>query len=132
MSDPLRDALEEHLTALDAAFPTAWENKTFKPVIDTPYQRAFLLRAEPQTPTLKQRLTLLRGVFQVSLCYPAGTGTDEPEARAKLLKDHFPPLLVLTNGGVSLKIEGEAKIGGAINEPGWYVVPVDIRFVSIT
>lgn len=132
MSDPrIRQALETHLAALDN-MPTAYQNVEFDPPAGVPFQEAYVLPAPGRTLGLRQKTTLHRGIFQVNLCYPAGSGAGDVEARGKLLQAHFSPSeTVLESGGVKVRIAGKPVIGAPVpGRPGLYVVPVSIRYES--
>jgi hypothetical protein len=135
MSDPrIRAALEAHLEALAPALPTAWQDREFEPPDSAPYQEAFVIPGPNQSLGLKQRTALIKGIFQINLCYPSGGETDEIEARGRVVQQHFhPETTVLESDGVKVRIAGLPVIGAPVpGRPGRYVVPVSIRFTSIT
>lgn len=139
MSDPnIRAALEAHLETLAPALPTAWQNRDFDPAAEAPngapYQEAFVLPGPSRPVDLRQRRAINIGVFQINLCYPTGAGADAVEARGKLIRTHFDPATtVLESAGVKVRIAGRPVIGAPIEgRPGRYVVPVSIRYESIT
>ncbi len=137
MSDPnIRAALEAHLEALLPQLPTAWQNREFDPETDAPdnapYQEAFVIPGPSRTVDLMQRRAINRGIFQVNLCYPTGSGAESVEARGKLVRDHFDPSTTILNaGGLKVRIAGRPVIGAPVpGRPGRYVVPVSIRYES--
>lgn len=135
MSTPeIRAALEAHLEALEPALDTAWQNREFSPPADDPYQEAFILPGNPKRLDLRQRRAINIGIFQINLCYPTGAGAEAVEARGKLIREHFDPATtVLESGGVKVRIAGRPVIGAPIDgRPGRFVVPVSIRYESIT
>jgi hypothetical protein len=128
----IRRALEKRLDALSPLMPTAWDNVEFDPSANpTGYQRANLLPARTGNPTLSQVRRIESGIFQVMLFYPERTGSAEAEARAQLLREHFPANLMLTEAGIKVRIVGTPSVAAAMPEPGWYAVPVSIRYESI-
>lgn len=129
----IRQALEARLKALEPDFPTAWQGLPFTPMGGQPYQEAFFLPAQPSTPGLRQSSTVYRGVFQVTLCYPSGSGVAAADAKAEAIAAHFDPAsTVLEKDGVKVRIEGAPAIGGPLpGEPGRIRIPVSVRYVSI-
>lgn len=127
----IRKALEVRLAALAPALATAWENAAFTPTTGVPYQRVNLLANTSTAPAIDQQTIVERGIFQVTLCYPAGAGPASATARAELLRGHFPAGLVLTAGGVKVRISAPPSIKGALTGDGLYAVPVSIPFISI-
>ncbi len=137
MSDPrIRQALEKHLGTASPDLPTALQGADFDPEIEAPdgapYQECFILPADNRTLGVRQRTTLHTGIFQVNLCYPAGSGAGDAEARGKLLQEHFAPATtVLTQGGITVRILGKPKVGAEIGgKPGRFEIPVSITYRS--
>ena len=129
--EKIRKALEDHLAALDPAFPTVWQNRPTPAGFDSarPHQKAFLLRAPNASQGLRERTTLHSGTFQINLCYPSGKGVAEIEARGVALQEHFRGQ-VLTLDGVKVQIRGKPSIADPVSISP-YVVPVSIRYQSI-
>lgn len=125
----IRAALETALAAMSPALATAWENTPYTPVAGTPYQRVYLLMAEPDQPEIG-RMTQERGFLQVSLAYPLGAGPSAAQTRAELIRDTFYRGRSLTASGITVTIEKTPEISPAMIEPDRYVVPVRIRFFS--
>lgn len=82
----IRSALETRLAALAPALPTAWENVPFSPPTGA-YQKADHLIASTANPTYGGWRD--RGTFQVTLCYPLGTGSADLLARAEAVRAQF-------------------------------------------
>lgn len=129
----IRRALEIHLGALSPDLPTAIENVDYKPVAGQPYQECFVLAARPRTIGIRQKRALHSGIFQVNLCYPAGSGTGDVEARADLLVQHFRPVdTVLEFEGTKVSFSGFGQKANPVGgRPGLYVLPVSFRYKSI-
>lgn len=130
--EKIRKALEARLFSSPGQLPTVWQNK---PPVDgfnasAPHQKAFLLPSENKSYGLKEKTTLHRGIFQVNLCYPSGTGAALVEARGAVLQAHFAPGTELTADGVKVRIRGKPSIAGPVSSSP-YVVPVSIRYESI-
>lgn len=125
----IRQALETRLNAMTPSLPAAWENVSFNQVA-TGYQRVTILPGKTQNPTFGDTLKRETGIMQVSLCYPIGTGSAAALARAEAVRAWFYRGLSLTVSGVTVIIGGTPSIAPAINEPGFYVVPVSIPYFS--
>jgi hypothetical protein len=133
----IRSALEVALAAMSPALATLWENGSYvtaagtagSPVPGTPYQRVFLLPAEPDNPEMG-RFTRDQGILQVSLAYPLNAGPAAATARAELIRDTFYRGRTFTSGGLSTVIERTPEIApGRVEEDRW-VIPVKIRFYA--
>lgn len=131
MSD-LRAALEEALAAMTPALPTAWENTSYTPVADVPYQRVSLLRAEPINAEYGANFQD-SGILQVSLMYPPGQGAAPAEDRAQLLRTTFRRGASFTKNGLVVKIIRTPNILPAgTADDGRFVLPVSITFLTST
>lgn len=132
MSDTkIRKALEDHLVASPGQLPTVWEGRAPSAALDKnkPHQLAFVLRAKNRSMGLREKTTLHSGIFQINLCYPAGSGAPVVEARGEALQAHFRSA-VLEVEGVKVTIRGEPDIADPVSISP-YVVPVSIRYQSI-
>ena len=129
----IRNALQARLQKVNNALPTAWEDSKFTPEPDKPWQKVHLLPADPINPTICKGdgdLAYEHGIFQVSLFYPKFSGPNVAAAQAERIRAAFPRGLVISNGGVQVRIERTPTIGPAYNDGGWYVLPVSIRYYS--
>lgn len=125
----VRAALEVALAAMSPALATAYENANYSPVVGTPYQRVFVLRAAPDNPEIG-RFTIERGIMQISLYYPLGTGPAAAEARAELIRTTFYRGASFTASGVTTIIERTPEISPGRAEDDRWVVPVRVRFFA--
>lgn len=123
----VRSALESALDGMSPSLATVWENHPYTPVAGTPYQRAFLLPAEPDNIEIGPGYTE-RGIFQVSLFYPLDAGSGAITARAEAIRDTFPFAASLTSGSVTVNIIATPEIGPARTEDDRFMVPVRIRW----
>lgn len=130
MLDLIRKALETHLAAIASPLATAWENVSFVPVNGTPYQRVNLLPATPEDSSLASGLHFERGIFQVTLCYPTGTGPSAAQAKAKALQAHFKRGTTLVEAPIQVLIPLTPAIGSGFKDPDEdrYCIPVSIRW----
>lgn len=125
----IRAALEAALAAMTPALATAWENAPYTPVVNTPYQRVYLLAADPLNPEMGTH-TIERGYLQISLAYPLNTGPATAGARAELIRDTFYRGRSFTAGGVTVIVEKTPEVSPAIIEADRYVLPVKVRFFA--
>lgn len=129
----IRRALEIHLAAAPTDLPTVFQNAGFEPVQGQPYQECYVMPARGRINGLRQKSALHLGIFQVNLCYPAGSGTGDVDARADMLIEHFRPAdTVLDFGGTKVRFRGFGTKAAPIpGRPGLYVVPVSFTYESI-
>lgn len=133
MSVPLiRRAFENRLLAMAPALATALQNAKFEPVLGTPYQRLYLLPAEPATVDIGLATTDERGIFQVSLCYPQEKGPGAAEARAELIRQHFSVGTEMIESGLRIRVTRKPAIAAGIPDGAWWMVPVSIRYRCFT
>lgn len=125
----IRKAFEVKLATMSPALSTAYENVDFTPVAGTPYQRANLLPATPENPTLGDSHYLEIGLFQVTLCYPANTGSNTANSRAEAVRAFFPRGLSLTHSGVTLTVTRTPSVSPAFkDDDGRYCLAVSIQY----
>lgn len=125
----IRSAMETALAGISPAVAIAYENQAYSPVPGTPYQRVTLLTAEPDNREIGPGYTE-RGIFQVDLFYPEGTGPAAATARAALIRSTFAYATELTSGGVKVNIIATPEIGAARADGDRFHVPVKIRWHS--
>ncbi len=125
----VRNALETALNAMSPALATAWENSPYTPVNGTPYQRVYLLAAEPDNPEMGGHVTE-RGFMQITLCYPLDAGPNAAMTRAELIRTTFPRGAAFTASGITTQVERTPEIAPALIEDDRYCVPVRVRFFA--
>lgn len=125
----VRAALEVALAAMSPALATAWENIPYSPDVGVPYQRVYLLAAEPNNPEMGRYVTE-QGFLQVSLAYPLNAGPGAAMERAELIRSIFYRGASFTASGVTTVIERTPEIAPGRIEDDRYVVPVKIRFFA--
>lgn len=124
----IRAALEMALSGISPSLPTAWENTAYTPVVGKPYQRAAILTAGSAAEEIGRTYNR-RGVFQISLHYPPGTGPAEADARADLIAATFYRGATFTKDGLTVSIMGAADpLPPLDDDQGRYVLPVSITF----
>ena len=126
----IRKALEERLALITPAISTAYENVSFTPVNNVPYQRVNLLTAAPANPTLGGSHYREEGIFQVTLCYPENQAVATINARVALVRNQFVRGLSLTTGGVSLTIARTPAVLTAFIDEARYCLAISIEWFS--
>jgi len=127
MSIPIvRKALELRLEALAPAIATAFENAAFTPVSGTPFQRVNLLPNTPDNSIQGSSAYFEVGLFQVTLCYPIGTGPTAAETQAQLIRSHFKRGSSMLNSGVTVVVTDTPKVSSGMIEGDRFCIPVSI------
>lgn len=125
----VRIALEAALEAMTPAIDIAWQNKPYKPIAERPYQKAFILTAEPGNAEYGAHYQE-RGIFQVTLMYPLMTGSAAAEARGELLRTTFERGNSFVSGSVTVTIERTPHIGQGVADEDRWALPVKVRFFA--
>ena len=132
MSDLLvRRALEKYLAGMVGNLAnTVYENEVKEPPVDatTPYQKCFLLPAEPDNHVQGSGVYRAHGVFQVSLLYPPGNGSSAVATQAELLRSRFRRGASISESGLSITITDTPAVGRGFEDGHRWHVPVSIRW----
>lgn len=128
----IRVALEKRLAALTPNISTAYENTTFTSITGVPYQKIAFLPAEPDNSIMGSSQFIERGIFQVTLCYPIGTGPAAAEAQSWLIRDWFKRGNTFTEAGQVTVIMKTPRVSAAIFDGDRYTLVVSITFQSQT
>jgi hypothetical protein len=125
-------ALSGHLNAMTNKPPVAWENASYKPVEGVTFIRETILPSDTIQGSLgstgyDQHL----GVYQVDVFAPAGKGKGEAIQMADSIADHFKRGTDLTHNGVTVRLGNVSRRSG-LRDGSWWIVPVSIRYSSIT
>lgn len=126
----VRIALESKLNAITPALATEWENVPYIPVTGTPYQKVWLLPAEPDNPTMGDDFYREQGVFQITLMYPLQIGPAAAIARAELIRTAFKRGTSMTSGAVTVIVNKTPEIGIARVDNDRWAVPVKARWFA--
>lgn len=124
----IRKALEKHLSAMSPSLSTAFENVPFTPVTGVAYQRVNLLPNAPDNSAQGSGMYFDRGIFQVTLCYPQGTGPAAAEARAQMLRDWFRRATTMVEGDVSVIVTTTPRISRGEPEGDRFCIPVSVSY----
>lgn len=110
------------------SLPVAWENVALNPQPEGAYLRAILLPAQTFSDDLGRTHSVFRGVYQISLCMPTGTGPAAAEALVTALRALFPASTSLVVSGLRVFITDPLSRGPGITEPDRYVVPCSLPY----
>ncbi len=124
----IRAALEVSLNSISSGFDTAFENIPFTPTTGTPYQRAFLLLADPDNPSIGAGLHREQGIFQVNLAYPVNAGSQAAMTRAEAIREQFSRGTSMSSGGVTVIVDNTPSIAVIEPEADRFRVAVRIPF----
>lgn len=124
----IRKALETRLAAVMPAASCAFENTTFTPAAGVTYQRSNLLPNTPDDAQIGSRVYFERGVYQVTVCAPMGSGPAACEARAQLVKDAFKRGTSLVEGAVTVIIMNAPSVSSAMIDGDRYCIPISMRY----
>lgn len=128
----IRAALESRLNGIASPLPTAWEAMHYSPTEGTAWQRVRLLLNDPIDHAVTSDVVERRGLLEVVLHYPSGSGSSAAAARAQAIADRFAPVQNLTSGSTTVQINATARIGSGFVFEAWYVVPITVPWVSFT
>lgn len=124
----VRKALEKRLATLSPALATAYENASFTPVAGAAYQRVNLLPNTPDNSTQGASLYFERGLFQVTVCAPGGTGPAAADAQAQAIRNHFKRGTSLVESGITVNITDTPRQSPGYIDGDRWAVPVSIPF----
>lgn len=124
----IRAALEQRLDALTPKLPIAYENIPFTPVDGQPYLRAFLIPNTPVDHGIAFDVKEWRGLFQISVMYPLGSGSRDAADQAELLAAHFAPYLEILSGDMKVMVFASPDIASGFPDDGRWHVPVTVAW----
>lgn len=126
----IRALLEQALNAASSGVETAYENVPYSPKVGTPYQRATLLPAQTDNPTMGDGFKRERGVLQILLNYPLKAGPSAAATRAEVLRTAFKRGTTFTSGVVRVVIDSSPSIAPSLPGDAWYVLPVSVSYFA--
>lgn len=130
MKHLIRAAIEVRLATWAAlqtpALPIAWEGWAFSP--NGTYLRVDMNTAEPDDPALGQGLQRHRGVYQVSVFVPTGSGPVTAESKAADIAALFARGTVMNQGSTKVEIYRTPQVGRLMPDGPYSFVPVTIWY----
>lgn len=136
MSDALvRAAFETRLAAWAAAqtppIPVSFQNVAFTPPTGR-YVRCWLLPAPTQSRGIGGTDRERKGIVQIDLCLPIGTGSKMAADLANSLDAAFPLTGPMTQGGIEVWMTSPLSAASPIEGPTHYTVPLSGSYLSHT
>jgi hypothetical protein len=89
--------------------------------------RVFILPATTESIGLKD-IDWARGIIQISVYCKDGVGAITATDIADTVIGLFPRGTIMTNSGLSIRVDATGYAGQAITGEGWYQVPVSIPY----
>lgn len=127
----VEEGMVQRLQSMANLPAVAWPNAPFTPGKD-PYFRAFFLPGEPNAAGIgTAAMNEQRGVFQVSVYVPAGTGTKSLKTLCDAVEAHFKRGTDFIYGSVKITVT-KAFRGPLLQEPDWASRPVSVAFQAFT
>ena len=134
MKSTIRAAFEKKLADWAALqtpkVPVAYENVAFKPPTSGPYLRCFLLPADTTDDTLDGALSEYRGLFQINVVYPAGSGPAGADALAASIAALYPAKSRLSHAGKTIMVATPMRERPALSDALAYIIPMDCRYAA--
>lgn len=118
--------LEETAMVLD--LPVAWENTPFTPPATGIYLEEDFLPAETEDVFIQGSAPVRRGIYQVTVVYPIGRGTQAARMLAEDIADAFPNNSVIARPG-PLFVNGFPDVFSGIVDSTAYRIPVSIPYL---
>jgi hypothetical protein len=126
-----RLAFEEAINAISPTIATAYENVSFTPTINVPYQELYDIPASNDHLFVNSSEFESLGIFQITLRYPSGKGSKDAFNRAELYVSSFPVGRKLTKNGDTITVIQTPQINVLGVDGDRYSVAVSINYKSI-
>jgi hypothetical protein len=123
----IRAALEQAVDSIAPSIATAWENVEYKPIDGVPYQRVYIIYADPNNQEFGSNYQEL-GMLSINLYYPNKTGANALEQRIELIRQKFARGATFSSGGIDVIINRTPAVGPSFSEDGRYLRNVSARF----
>lgn len=123
-----RLAFEEAINAISPTIATAYENVSFTPTINVPYQQLYDIPSSNNHLFIDNSEFEGLGIFQITLRYPSGKGTKDVSNRAELYVSSFPCGLKLTKNGEIITVLQTPQIDVLGVNGDRYSVAVSINY----
>ncbi len=130
--DLIRAAFEKRLNdwakARMPALPVAWPNTKFSPPTNAVYLRAYVLPAATISRDAAGDHRQYRGLFQVNVVMPIGTGSRAAEQIAAELDDLFPVNLSIPSGALAVRVLTPVSVGQPTTGDADHTVPISLGY----
>lgn len=109
---------------------TEWENTSFSPIVDVPWQRVSVMFAEPDAPSMGSSMRREVGFLQITLFYPKQIGTADINDRIEMIMSLFKRGATFVKDSVKVVVN-KPPMRIKLGEQGQsYAVAVRIPFYS--
>lgn len=122
----IEQVLVAKMLEITPALSTVYQNMSFTPVSQVPYQRIDILFAKPSNSYVHRSFNQ-SGFMQVTLFYPEMVGAKDARTRAELIRSKFKS----GSNFSGVHITNTPEIGAARNEDGRFVLPVFVEFSKL-
>lgn len=126
-----RLAFEEAINAITPTIATEYENVSFTPTVNVPYQSLYDIQSSNDHLFINNSEFESLGIFQITLRYPSGQGSAAASNRAELYVTSFPIGKKLTKNGEIITILQTPKVTNLGVSGDRYSVAVSINYKSI-
>ena len=123
-------ALRDHLSTMANVPAIATEGVSFTPTTGTPFIAEFALGGNQNAPTLRGHDAYIRGVYQVTVNTPKGSGKWQLLQLTDSIMNHFNKSLVLTRNGVKITITSVSR-SAIIQGDAWQSVAVSVYYTAL-
>lgn len=129
-TEKIQTAFEKKLLEITPAIDTAYENVSFKPRKEHPFQSVYLQPKNPENPTFGDTYYREVGEFLIFLNYPNKEGTNSARQRAEAIRQMFSRGSTLVEDGLEIIIKRTPTIAGGITSNDRYILPVRIEYFA--
>ena len=129
----IKSLLRVHLDTMTNKPQIAYEGEPFEPTVGTAYLREFDVGGLTFSPAYTDGYTELPGVYQIDVCTPIKTGTNNNWENLILVDKvvkHFPKNLELTRNNIRLRFQ-KVDHTPARAEGGWLIASLSIYYQVI-
>lgn len=123
-------ALRDYLSIMANVPPIATEGVTFTPTAGTPFIAEFALGGNQNAPTLRGHDAYIRGVYQVTVNTPKGSGKWQLLQLTDAIMTHFNKSLVLTRNGIKITVTSVSR-SSIIHDDAWQSVAVSVYYTAL-
>lgn len=129
----IKSLLRVHLDTMADKPQIAYECESFEPNVGVAYLREFDIGGLTFSPAYADGYTELPGVYQIDVCTPIKTGTNNNWENLILVDkvvNHFPKNLELTRNDIKLRFQ-KVDHSPARAEGGWLIANLSIYYQVI-
>ncbi|KDD89735.1 hypothetical protein L519_2179 [Bordetella bronchiseptica MBORD678] len=130
--DLIRAAFEKRLNdwakARAPALAVAWQNTKFTPPTNAMYLRAYVMPAATISRDAAGDHRQYRGLFQVNVVLPIGSGSRAAEQIGAELDALFPVNLTIASGGLAVRVRTPISSGQPTTGDADHTVPISLGY----